>query len=52
MVHWAGDRLKALGASIEYVDVGMQTMHDGSTVGKYFYLSLLVLRELKPFSTF
>jgi len=30
MVHLVGDRVKALGASIEYCDVGMQTLPDGS----------------------
>ena len=30
MVEWVGDELKALGACIEYCDVGMQTLHDGS----------------------
>ena len=30
MMHWAGDRLKALGATLEYCDVGMQEMPDGS----------------------
>ena len=30
MVHWAGDRLKSLGADIEYADIGTQTLPDGS----------------------
>jgi len=30
MVHLVGDRVKALGASVEYCDVGMQTLPDGS----------------------
>ena len=30
MVHWAGDRLKSLGADVEYADIGMQTLPDGS----------------------
>jgi len=29
MVHWVGDKLKDLGAEIEYVDVGTQTLPDG-----------------------
>ena len=32
MMHWAGDRLKALGASVEYVDIGRQTLPDGSDI--------------------
>ena len=30
MVHLVGDRVKALGATVEYCDVGMQTLPDGS----------------------
>ena len=30
MMHWAGDKLKAMGATIEYADVGMQDLPDGS----------------------
>lgn len=30
MTEWTGNKLKALGASVEYVDVGMQTLPDGS----------------------
>lgn len=30
MVHWAGDRLISLGATVEYNDIGEQTMPDGS----------------------
>ncbi len=29
MMHWAGDRLKALGATVEYADIGQQTLPDG-----------------------
>ena len=29
---WAGDELKALGAAIEYVDLGTQTLPDGSVL--------------------
>jgi len=32
MVHWVGDRLKALGASVEYADVGTQELPDGKTL--------------------
>jgi len=32
MMHWMGDELKALGAAIEYVDLGDQTMPDGSVL--------------------
>lgn len=32
MMHWMGDELKALGAAIEYVDLGNQTMPDGSVL--------------------
>ena len=30
MMHWAGDRLKSLGATVEYADIGSQTLPDGS----------------------
>ena len=30
MIHWIGDRLKALGATLEYCDIGEQTMPDGT----------------------
>ena len=29
---WAGDELKALGAAIEYVDLGSQTLPDGTVL--------------------
>ena len=29
---WAGDELKALGAAIEYVDLGAQTLPDGTVL--------------------
>lgn len=32
MMHWMGDELKALGAAIEYVDIGSQTMPDGTVL--------------------
>jgi len=32
MMHWMGDELKALGAAIEYVDLGNQTLPDGSVL--------------------
>jgi nonspecific dipeptidase len=32
MVTWAGDKLKELGTEVEYADVGMQTLPDGSTI--------------------
>jgi len=32
MMHWMGDELKALGAAIEYVELGDQTMPDGSVL--------------------
>ena len=32
MVEWVGAELKALGACIEYADVGMQTLHDGTQI--------------------
>jgi len=30
MIHWVGDRLKQLGATLEYCDIGEQTMPDGT----------------------
>ncbi len=30
MVHWAGAKLEALGACVEYADVGEETLHDGT----------------------
>ena len=30
MVEWVGAQLKPLGTSVEYADVGMQTLHDGT----------------------
>lgn len=32
MVEWTAKRLKALGATIELVDIGRQTLPDGSTI--------------------
>lgn len=32
MVHWAGDRLKKLGAEVEYVSVGMQELPNGTKI--------------------
>ena len=32
MIEWAGNELKGLGASVEYADVGMQTLHDGTQI--------------------
>merc|ERR1719233_1385722 len=32
MMHWMGDELKDLGAAIEYVDIGEQTMPDGTVL--------------------
>ena len=32
MVKWAGDRLKGFGATVEYCDIGMQTLPDGSEI--------------------
>ena len=32
MIEWAGNELKGLGASVEYADVGMQTLHDGKQI--------------------
>jgi len=32
MMKWMGEELKALGAAIEYVDIGFQTLPDGSTL--------------------
>jgi len=32
MMHWIGDELKALGAAIEYVDIGSQTLPDGTVL--------------------
>ena len=32
MMKWAGDELKALGAAIEFVDLGTQTLPDGTTL--------------------
>ncbi len=32
MIHWAGDRIKALGGSVEYADIGQQTLPDGSKI--------------------
>jgi len=32
MMHWMGDELKALGAAIEYVDIGSQTLPDGTVL--------------------
>lgn len=32
MVNWMGDELKALGAKIEYVDIGSQTLPDGQVL--------------------
>ena len=32
MMHWAGDRLESLGASVEYVDIGQQTLPDGGKI--------------------
>ena len=32
MVHWAGDRLKKLGAEVEYASVGMQELPNGSKI--------------------
>jgi len=31
VMHWAGDRLQSLGATVEYCDIGQQTMADGKT---------------------
>ena len=33
MMKWMGDELKGLGADIEYVDLGTQTMPDGKVLG-------------------
>ena len=32
MMKWTGDELKALGAAIEFVDLGTQTLPDGTTL--------------------
>lgn len=32
MVNWTSDKLKALGATVEFADVGSQTLHDGRTI--------------------
>ena len=32
MMKWMGDELKALGAAIEFVDLGTQTLPDGTTL--------------------
>jgi hypothetical protein len=32
MVHWTGDVLKKLGTEVEYADVGMQTLPDGTKI--------------------
>ena len=32
MVHWAGDKLKKLGAEVEYANVGMQELPNGSKI--------------------
>ncbi len=32
MVHWVGNKLKALGAELEYADVGMQELPNGSKI--------------------
>lgn len=32
MVEWAGKKLEALGACVEYADVGEQTLHNGSKI--------------------
>ena len=32
MVHWAGDRLKKLGAEVEYANVGMQELPNGTKI--------------------
>ena len=33
MMKWMGDELKGLGADIEYVDLGTQTLPDGKVLG-------------------
>ena len=32
MVHWAGDKLKKLGAEVEYANVGMQELPNGTKI--------------------
>lgn len=32
MIHWAGDRLKGFGATVEYCPLGMQTLPDGKQI--------------------
>jgi hypothetical protein len=32
MVQWMGDRLKKLGSEVEYADVGMEDLPDGTKI--------------------
>ncbi len=45
MVHWASDRLKKLGATVELCDVGEQTLPDGRTKLKLPPVIMAVLGE-------
>ena len=49
MVHWAGDRLKSWGADVEYADIGMQTLSDGSRLAlPHVLLGSLAEDDVQP----
>ncbi len=54
MIHWAGDRIKALGGSVEYADIGQQTLPDGSKIkyGKSTVSTKLFFLQISFFLVF